>query len=196
MSESAKQPDRDLRKSMPPNVSMALGLISAGQHAKYDDLGLSEADRLLTATAACIFWHLTMGDKFLSPNFEIDIEDESKVREFFDFPIQSAGNATCQQLASLFGLKLVDGEENYRSGRLQLANAYLDKKNVIILAMSTREKLNRSWEDLDKFLKDLNLSMRAPGLLSAMSANSNFSTAIRVVLLRDQCYRAMGTRSE
>ena len=196
MSESAKQPDRDLRKGMPPNVGMALGLITAGQHAKYDDLGLSEADRLLTATASCIFWHLTMGHRLQSPSFEIDIEDESKVRDFFNLPIQSAGNTTCQQLADLFGMKLVDGEENYRLGRLQLANAYLNPKNVVILAISTREKLDRSWADLDKFLKDLDLSMQTPSLLSAMSAHSNFSTAIRVVLLRDQCYRAIGTQHE
>jgi hypothetical protein len=93
---------------------------------KYDDFGLSEGEWLAAATLIPLIWQTP-----LSP-YEIDVEDGNKIQKFFDLPIQSMGNRTCNEVAQLAGMQLVDGEKAYRANRLQLANAYLDRRRIII----------------------------------------------------------------
>jgi len=189
MSEAAGSGGSGSGGGIPPNVRLALDWILLGNPAKYDSFKLSEAEWLLTAVLACRQMSLqTNVPGIFEIVYEVDVEDEDKIRKFFDLPVESMGNKTCEAVARLLGMFLIDGEKAFRENRLELANAYLDPRKIVILTRGTADYLHGFWNKRDNFYRDLRVSAISP---AASDARLKFATAVRVVLSNEECFRML-----
>jgi len=187
MSEAAGSRGSGSGEGIPLNVRLALDWILLGNPAKYGSFKLAEAEWLVTAVLACKQMSLrTNMPGIFEFVYEINVEDEGKIRKFFDLPIESMGNKTSEVVGRLLGMFLIDGEEAFRKNRLELANAYLDPRKIVILTRSTADYLHGFWDKSKNFYRDLRISVFSPAVTDAYT---RFATAVRVVLSNEECFR-------